>query len=114
MRLLHGGIAGPGIVQSQQSDHVCPDAKTGTGSGRRPTEESEAMMAYVNSSRQATVSFGDLIAALVKVIGQSMQRRRVYLQTLNELNALSDRDLSDLGLARSDIPYVAREAAYGA
>ncbi len=70
-------------------------------------------MAYVNSSRQATVSFGDRIVALVKVVGQSMQRRRVYLQTLHELTNLSDRDLSDLGLARSNIASVARDAAYG-
>ena len=69
-------------------------------------------MAYVNSSRQPTVSFGDRIAALVKVTGQSMQRRRVYLQTLNELNNLSDRDLAYLGLMRGDIGQVAREAAY--
>jgi uncharacterized protein YjiS (DUF1127 family) len=70
-------------------------------------------MAYANSSRQATVSFGDRIAALMKVAGQSMQRRKVYLQTLQELNGLSERDLADLGLARSDITDVAREAAYG-
>ena len=69
-------------------------------------------MAYVNSSRQATVSFGDRIVALVKVTGQSMQRRRVYLQTLSELNGLSDRELTDLGLLRVDLAAVAREAAY--
>ena len=69
-------------------------------------------MAYVNSSRQATVSFGDRIVALVKVTGQSMQRRRVYLQTLHELNGLSDRELTDLGLLRVDLAAVAREAAY--
>ena len=69
-------------------------------------------MAYVNSSRQATVSFGDRIVALVKVTGQSMQRRRVYLQTLSELNGLSDRELTDLGLLRVDLASVAREAAY--
>lgn len=69
-------------------------------------------MAYVNSSRQVSVSFGDRIVALVKVVGQSMQRRRVYLETLNELNGLSDRDLADLGILRTDIGQVAREAAY--
>ena len=69
-------------------------------------------MAYVNSSRQVTVSFGDRIVALVKVTGQSMQRRRVYLQTLSELNGLSDRELTDLGLLRVDLASVAREAAY--
>jgi len=70
------------------------------------------MMAYVNSSRQTTVSFGDRIAALVKVTGQSMQRRRVYLQTLHALNGLSDRELIDLGLVRGNLASVAREAAY--
>ena len=69
-------------------------------------------MAYVNSSRQVSVSFGDRIVALMKVTSQSMQRRRVYLQTLHELNGLNDRDLSDLGISRSDIAMVAREAAY--
>jgi uncharacterized protein YjiS (DUF1127 family) len=42
-----------------------------------------------------------------------VQRRRVYAQTLRELTALSDRELSDLGLHRLMIPAVARDAAYG-
>lgn len=33
-----------------------------------------------------------------------------YSRTVAELQALSTRDLSDLGLSRSDIPRVAREA----
>ncbi|MCF8511444.1 MAG: DUF1127 domain-containing protein [Rhodobacteraceae bacterium] len=41
------------------------------------------------------------------------QRRRVYGQTLAELGALSDRDLADLGLHRSMISAVAKDAAYG-
>lgn len=71
-------------------------------------------MAYVNATRQDSVSFGDRIVALVKVVGQAMQRRRAYHQTIFEMNNLSDRDLADLGLSRCDIPSVAREAAYGA
>jgi uncharacterized protein YjiS (DUF1127 family) len=34
-----------------------------------------------------------------------------YSRTVAELEALSNRDLSDLGLSRSDITRVAREAA---
>jgi uncharacterized protein YjiS (DUF1127 family) len=71
------------------------------------------MMAYVNSSTRATVSFGDRFAALIKAAGLAMQRRKVYLQTVHELNCLSDRDLADLGLARADIGTLAHEAAYG-
>jgi uncharacterized protein YjiS (DUF1127 family) len=33
-----------------------------------------------------------------------------YNRTVNELNALSNRELADLGLARGDIHRVAREA----
>jgi uncharacterized protein YjiS (DUF1127 family) len=69
-------------------------------------------MAYVNSSRSAQVSFSDRFAAVVKVVMDLIERRRVYNQTLFELNNLSDRDLCDLGLSRSSITQVAREAAY--
>jgi uncharacterized protein YjiS (DUF1127 family) len=34
-----------------------------------------------------------------------------YSRTVSELEALSNRDLSDLGLSRADITRVAREAA---
>jgi uncharacterized protein YjiS (DUF1127 family) len=39
---------------------------------------------------------------------------RSYRQTYEELEALSDRELADLGLSRHSIRDVAREAAYGA
>jgi uncharacterized protein YjiS (DUF1127 family) len=34
-----------------------------------------------------------------------------YSRTVNELNALSNRDLADLGIARGDISRIARESA---
>lgn len=71
-------------------------------------------MAYVNSSRSVQVSFSDRFAAVAKVVLGMVERRRVYNQTLYELQALSDRDLSDLGLSRSTIAEVARAAAYKA
>lgn len=37
---------------------------------------------------------------------------RTYNKTVNELSALSDRDLADIGLNRSMIPDVARETAH--
>ena len=69
-------------------------------------------MAYVNT-RSASPSFSDRIAAFAKAARNALERRRVYNQTLFELNGLSDRDLADLGLARGMISDVAREAAYG-
>lgn len=35
---------------------------------------------------------------------------RAYRRTVNELSALSTRELTDLGITRADIPFVARRA----
>lgn len=40
-------------------------------------------------------------------------RRKIYKQTLRELNSLSYHELRDLGLAPEMIPEIATEAAYG-
>ena len=37
---------------------------------------------------------------------------RKYLATYDELNALSDRELADIGLSRLNVRDVAREAVY--
>ena len=70
-------------------------------------------MAYVNSSRAATVGIADRTVAFVKSIRLSLGRRRVFKQTVRELQALSNRELDDLGIHRSMITRVAIEAAYG-
>ena len=63
----------------------------------------------------SNVSLGDRLrhrlAALQQVLEARAARRRVYHRTFDELNALSDRDLADLGLR--GIQHVARKAAYG-
>lgn len=38
---------------------------------------------------------------------------RTYLRTVNELQALNARELSDLGIQRANIREIARSAAYG-
>lgn len=40
-----------------------------------------------------------------------LRRRVVFARTLNELDALSDRDLVDLGFVRCDLRRIAAEAA---
>lgn len=40
-------------------------------------------------------------------------RWRRYRRTLNELSGLTNRDLHDLGIARAQIPHIAREASRG-
>jgi uncharacterized protein YjiS (DUF1127 family) len=44
---------------------------------------------------------------------QALAKHRAYWATCEELNALSDRELADLGLSRLAIRDVAREASYG-
>ncbi len=38
---------------------------------------------------------------------------RLYRRTLDELNGMSDRELSDLGLSRHVVRQVARDSVYG-
>lgn len=42
-------------------------------------------------------------------IVRSYNNWRRYRETVNELNRLSTRELSDLGIARSEIPAIARQ-----
>lgn len=44
-------------------------------------------------------------------IRKSFREWRLYRQTVNELSRMSDRELSDLGISRGDIPFVARRSA---
>ena len=46
-------------------------------------------------------------------VQDALARRKVYRATYYELSMLTDRDLSDLGIPRSDIRRLALEAAYG-
>jgi uncharacterized protein YjiS (DUF1127 family) len=38
----------------------------------------------------------------------SWSKWRKYTRTVKELYAMTDRDLADMGIARGDIPYVAK------
>jgi len=70
-------------------------------------------MAYVNATRSSQISLIQRVLSSTANITAVLRQRQVYLSTLRELNALSDRDLSDLGLHRAMLGDVAFEAAYG-
>lgn len=55
---------------------------------------------------------GRLLSAIQRM-QDNRARRAVYRQTLRELNALTTRDLDDLGINRSMISRLAHEAAWG-
>jgi uncharacterized protein YjiS (DUF1127 family) len=50
---------------------------------------------------------------LVARLRQSFADYRAYLAVHEELNALSDRELADVGLSRLTVRDVARNAIYG-
>jgi uncharacterized protein YjiS (DUF1127 family) len=70
-------------------------------------------MAYANTSRAGHSSFADRVADVFAAVKASVARRTIYNQTQSELFSLSDRELMDLGISRSQIATIAREAAYG-
>lgn len=69
-------------------------------------------MAYINATR-SSYALVDRFGETLKSLKETMHRRRVYRTTVRELSALSGRELADLGMHRSMISEVAREAAYG-
>ena len=50
------------------------------------------------------------ISRFARSIGSSLRRFHLYHRTVAELNALGDRELADLGIARHEIRAVARRA----
>jgi uncharacterized protein YjiS (DUF1127 family) len=68
-------------------------------------------MAYVSST--VRVGYDPKAQGLIARLLLALQRRRLYRQTYGELNALSTRELDDLGINRSMITRLAYEAAYG-
>lgn len=71
------------------------------------------MATFVNSTTAATPGLIERLLAFRPAVAEAMRKRRLYAQTIYELNLLTDRELTDLGISRLAIVDVAREAAYG-
>ena len=68
-------------------------------------------MAYLNTTITPTNSvFVRIRVALVGLLTRYKQHR-LYRETFEGLSALGDRELTDLGLNRSELRYVARQAS---
>ncbi|SIO01650.1 DUF1127 domain-containing protein [Vannielia litorea] len=71
-------------------------------------------MAYATAQNTAHTGIIGRIEAFIEARREAAAKRRVYRQTLRELQTLTSRDLADLGIAPSMIRSVAYQAAYGA
>jgi len=70
-------------------------------------------MALAQNTQILDAGIAARLSATFATLSDAWQRRRVYRQTLRELNALTSRELADLGMHRSMITRVALEAAFG-
>jgi len=62
-----------------------------------------------NMSLPQRAGFSELIAR----IRTAVHLWREYWDVFNELDALTDRDLADIGIVRADIPAIARAHVQG-
>ena len=51
------------------------------------------------------------ITRFARTVASSLRRYHLYHRTVAELNALGDRELADLGIARHEIRAIARRNA---
>ena len=108
MRFLHGSIEAASIVQAQHRRRLGSTAMAETIRTKVRTMTHTSIV-------QAQPGFGTgaVKAALAGGLAY-LRKAALYARTVNELNALSDRDLADLGIGRGDVRRLAREAAFRA
>lgn len=110
MHFLHSSIDHSSIVQLQHHHTYWSQAN---GLGAMNTVKSSKSMTTFNITLPANMPFAGRLSSVAATLSDKLAKRKVYLTTLRELNGLSNRDLADLGLSRSDIRFIAMEAAYG-
>lgn len=72
------------------------------------------MAAIEHISTGAETGLRGRLMGAIQRMQESRARQAVYRQTVRELNALTARDLADLGIHRSMITRIAHDAAFGA
>lgn len=90
-------------------------ASTGNETIRNTPQMTEGMhiMAYASAHTSRTAGLFAPLADVFAGLSAAWARSRVYARTYNELNALTTRELNDLGISRGMITRLAQEAAYG-
>ena len=71
-------------------------------------------MAYTTLTQPLRGTVASWIENLIAVLRERRENYLRYRQTADELHALSERELADIGISRYDIPKVARESIYSA
>lgn len=69
-------------------------------------------MAFIQTDNKLSASFFENLATAFRNMIERYKQYRLYAKTVSELQALSGRELSDLGLSRSMIESVSYSAVY--
>lgn len=74
-------------------------------------------MAYSKSlphlpARLTFDGFSTMVSERLQAFRESRAKAAIYRTSVRELQNLSDRELSDLGIARCDIARIARDSVY--
>ncbi|WP_246054969.1 DUF1127 domain-containing protein [Paracoccus gahaiensis] len=116
MQLLHGSIPKQSVVQRPWQVHLQSNETPGqSGNGADEMNRKDTTMAVIAQARSTTAEAGlrGRLLTAIQRMQENRARRAVYRQTVRELNALTTRDLDDLGISRSMITRLAHEAAWG-
>ena len=72
-------------------------------------------MAYLTHPNHMfeTTWLGQRVIGVWPALGDHLVQYRRYRATLNELSMLTDRELADIGMDRSNLHDIAREHVYG-
>jgi uncharacterized protein YjiS (DUF1127 family) len=95
-------------VQAQHSPIFLSDDTDHVETKQQPKG---AAMALMTDLRVHGPSLAERVATLREALAHRAAKRKAYRKTYDELSRVSERDLADMGLHRSMIPDVAKQAA---
>jgi uncharacterized protein YjiS (DUF1127 family) len=70
-------------------------------------------MATLNATRTRSLGLAERLTTALAAVAAYRRKHAVYRQTRRELNALTPRELDDLGIHATMIDRIAHEAAWG-
>lgn len=71
-------------------------------------------MAFATDNRTHTATLTDRVQDVVARVQDHLRVRKIYRDTLTELEQLTTAELADIGIHRSQLRTIAREAAENA
>ena len=69
-------------------------------------------MSTFNEASKVRAANGSRIGSFINGVSARFAQYRTYRKTLEELQSLTDRELSDLGISRHSVRAIAYRAAY--